>query len=71
MHEDVTATSSRVSALGPLLLLRRIAYPRRPLFVFGPYAVRGVVDLVLASVTALPPAAVALVLYGLSTSTGG
>ena len=58
------------AALGPLLLLRRIGDPRRPLFVFGPYAVRGVVDLVLAAVTALPLAAAALVVYGLSTSTG-
>jgi len=57
------------AALGPLLLLR-IDDPRRPLFVFGPYAVRGVVDLVLAAVSALPVAAVALVAYGLSTSTG-
>lgn len=57
------------AALGPLLL-RRIRDPRRPLFVFGPYAVRGLVDLVLAAVTALPAAAAALVLYGLSTSTG-
>ncbi len=55
--------------IGPLLL-RRITNPRRPLFVFGPYAVRGVVDLVLAVVTNLPVAAGALVLYGLSTSTG-
>lgn len=58
------------AALGPLLLLRRIKDPRRPLFVFGPYAVRGVVDLVLAVVTALPLAGAALVVYGLSTSTG-
>ncbi len=58
------------AALGPLLLLRRIKNPRRPLFVFGPYAVRGIVDLVLAAVTALPLAAAALVVYGLSTSTG-
>ena len=58
------------AALGPLLLLRRISDPRRPLFVFGPYAVRGLVDLVLAMVTALPLAAVALLFYGLSTSTG-
>ncbi len=58
------------AALGPLLLLRRIRNPRRPLFVFGPYAVRGVVDLVLAAVTALPVAAASLVFYGLSTSTG-
>lgn len=58
------------AAAGPLLLLRRIDDPRRPLFVFGPYAVRGVVDLVLAVVTSVPLAAAALVLYGLSTSTG-
>lgn len=58
------------AALGPLLLLRMIKDPRRPLFVFGPYAVRGVVDLVLALVTAVPLAAGALVLYGLSTSVG-
>ncbi len=58
------------AATGPLLLLKRIKNPRRPLFVFGPYAVRGVVDLVLAAVTALPLAAAALVVYGLSTSTG-
>jgi len=58
------------AALGPLLLLRRITDPRRPLFVFGPYAVRGVVDLVLAVATSVPVAACALVLYGLSTSTG-
>lgn len=58
------------AALGPLLLLRRITDPRRPLFVFGPYAVRGVADLVLAVVTTIPLAAAALVFYGLSTSTG-
>ena len=58
------------AALGPLLLLRRIHDPRRPLFVFGPYAVRGVVDLVLVAVTSVPLAAAALVVYGLSTSTG-
>lgn len=58
------------AALGPLLLLRRVTDPRRPLFVFGPYAVRGLVDLVLVVVTAVPVAAAALVVYGLSTSTG-
>jgi MFS family permease len=58
------------AALGPLLLLRRIKDPRRPLFVFGPYAVRGLVDLVLAVVTTVPLAAGALLFYGLSTSTG-
>ena len=58
------------AALGPLLLMRRIKDPLRPLFVFGPYAVRGAVDLVLALVTTLPLAAGALLFYGLSTSTG-
>jgi len=58
------------AAVGPLLLLRRITDPRRPLFVFGPYAVRGIVDLVLAVATSVPLAACALVVYGLSTSTG-
>jgi hypothetical protein len=58
------------AAIGPLLLLRRISNPHRAVFVFGPYAVRGVVDLVLAVATNIPLAAAALVLYGLSTSTG-
>lgn len=58
------------AALGPLLLLRRIKDPRRPLLVFGPYAVRGAVDLILAVVTTVPLAAGALLFYGLSTSTG-
>jgi len=58
------------AALGPLLLLRHVTDPRRPLFVFGPYAVRGIVDLVLAVATSVPLAACALVFYGLSTSSG-
>ena len=58
------------AATGPLLLLRRIRDPRRPVFVFGPYALRGVVDLVLTFATSVPLAAGALVLYGLATSTG-
>ena len=58
------------AATGPLLLLGWIKDPRRPLFVFGPYAVRGLVDLVLATVTSLPLGAAALVVYGLSTATG-
>ena len=58
------------AALGPLVLLARINDPRRPLFVFGPYAMRGIVDLILAAVTSRPLAAAALVAYGLSTSTG-
>ena len=49
------------AALGPLVLLRRINDPRRTLFIFGAYAVRAMVDLVLAA---------ALVACRLSTSTG-
>lgn len=55
---------------GPQLLRRFATDPRRPLWVFGPYAVRGTVDLVLAVVTALPAAVAAVVFYGLSTSAG-
>lgn len=58
------------AALGPLALLRLIREPRRPVFVFGPFALRGVVDLIIASVTAIPLAAAALVVYGMGTSTG-
>ncbi|MDQ3053117.1 MAG: MFS transporter [Actinomycetota bacterium] len=55
------------AVLGPFLLTRLVSDPRRPLFVFGPYVLRGVVDIALAIFTALP---VALVVYGLGTSTG-
>lgn len=58
------------AALGPLALLRLVRNPRRPVFVFGPFALRGFVDLVLASVAALPVAVGALVAYGVGTSTG-
>lgn len=58
------------AALGPLVLLRLIRDPVRPLFVFAPFGLRGVVDLLLAAITALPLAAAALVAYGVGTSTG-
>jgi len=58
------------AALGPLVMLRLIRDPARPVFVFGPFGLRGVVDLVLASVTAVPLAAASLVAYGVGTSTG-
>lgn len=58
------------AALGPLVLLRLVRDPRRPVFVFGPFALRGLVDLVVAGVAALPVAAAALVAYGVGTSTG-
>ncbi len=58
------------AAAGPLLLTRLAGDPRRPAFVFGPYLLRGAVDLILASFAALPVALAALAVYGLGTSTG-
>ncbi|MTV27805.1 MFS transporter [Nitriliruptoraceae bacterium ZYF776] len=58
------------AVLGPLLLTRLTRDPRRPAFVFGPFVLRGVVDLLLASIRSLPLAVGALGLYGLGTSTG-
>lgn len=51
---------------GPFLLTRLSVQARRPRVVFAAFGLRGLVDLVLASVTALG----ALVLYGMGTSTG-
>lgn len=58
------------AALGPLLLARLTDDPRRPTFVFGPFLLRGVVDLVLANARVFPVAVGALGAYGLGTSTG-
>lgn len=58
------------AALGPLVLIRFIRDTARPGWVFGPYALRGGVDLVLAASSNLPAAAAALSVYGLGTSTG-
>ncbi len=55
---------------GPLLLSRVSGWARRPHALFLAFGVRGVVDVVLATVTAIPAALVALVGYGLGTSTG-
>lgn len=56
--------------LGPLLLPRLGARARNPGILFGAFGLRGLVDLVLATITALPAAVAALVFYGLGTSTG-
>lgn len=56
--------------VGPLLLTRLADQLRRPVVIFGAFGVRGVVDLVLATVVTLPVALGSLVLYGLGTSTG-
>jgi MFS family permease len=58
------------AALGPLVMLRLIRDPARPLFVFVPFGLRGVVDLVLATSAAFPVAVASLVAYGVGTSTG-
>jgi len=58
------------AVIGPLALTRFSGQVRRPRVVFAAFGLRGVVDVVLASVTALPAALGALALYGLGTSTG-
>jgi len=58
------------AAVGPLLLARLTHDPRRPALVFGPYLLRGAVDLILAATRSLPAAMGALALYGVGTSTG-
>jgi MFS family permease len=55
------------AALGPLVVSRAVREIRRPLWLFGPYLLRGIVDLVLASFGA---ALGALACYGVATSTG-
>lgn len=55
---------------GPVLLARLPAFARRPTAVFAAFGLRGLVDLVLATITVLPAALAALVCYGLGTSTG-
>lgn len=57
------------AALGPLLL-RRFVRAGDKRWLFGPYALRGGVDLVLASVGQPVVAGAALAAYGVGTSTG-
>lgn len=57
------------AALGPLVL-RRCIRPADARWLFGPYAVRGAVDLTLATVSSPVVAGPALALYGVGTSTG-
>jgi MFS family permease len=56
--------------LGPLLLTRLSDQIRRPRVLFGAFGLRGLVDVALATSTALPAALAALAFYGLGTSTG-
>ena len=55
--------------VGPLAL-RRFVRPGRRLWLFGPYGVRGLVDLSLAAVASPAVAVPALTAYGVGTSTG-
>ena len=57
------------AALGPALLRRFIRVADRR-WLFGPYLVRGAVDLTLATVASPIIAGTSLVFYGMSTSTG-
>jgi MFS family permease len=57
------------AALGPALL-RRFIRPGDRRWVFGPFAVRGGVDVVLATIAEPVVAGGVLVVYGMSTSTG-
>ncbi|MGI8809158.1 MAG: MFS transporter [Acidimicrobiales bacterium] len=58
------------AGLGPLVLRRLIANPRRPAVLFGPYLLRGGVDLTLAASSSFGVALAALGVYGVGTSTG-
>lgn len=55
---------------GPLVLQRFVTDVRRPSLMFGPYLLRGIVDLVLAAFSNFAVALGALAVYGLGTSTG-
>ena len=58
------------AGFGPLVLQHLVDDVRRPRFLFGPYLLRGAVDLVLAISTSFAIALGALALYGVGTSTG-
>lgn len=58
------------AGIGPLVLQRLVADVRRPGLLFGPYLLRGAVDLVLAASTSFGVALVSLAAYGVGTSTG-
>lgn len=58
------------AGLGPLVLQRVVSDVRRPGLLFGPYLLRGAVDLVLAAFSSFAVALGALAAYGVGTSTG-
>jgi predicted MFS family arabinose efflux permease len=58
------------AGLGPLVLHRLVGDVRHPGWLFGPYLLRGAVDLTLAASTSYPLSLGALAVYGVGTSTG-
>jgi MFS family permease len=58
------------AGLGPLVLQRRVQDVNRRRYLFGPYLLRGIVDVVMAASSSLGVALGALGLYGRGTSTG-
>ncbi|MEO6123064.1 MAG: MFS transporter [Ilumatobacteraceae bacterium] len=58
------------AVLGPLVLQRYVTDVRRPILLFGPYLLRGLVDLILAAVSNFAAALTSLAFYGIGTSTG-
>jgi MFS family permease len=58
------------AGIGPLALRRLMSDPRRRALLFGPYLLRGGVDLTLAASSSFGVALVALGAYGVGTSTG-
>lgn len=58
------------AGLGPMVLQRLVRDVRRRGWLFGPYLLRGAVDLALATSASFPLALGALATYGAGTSTG-
>lgn len=58
------------AGIGPLILGRVVRDVHHPALLFGPYLLRGLVDLALAGFASFAGALVALGAYGLGTSTG-
>jgi len=76
LHIDATGFGLLLAAIGvgagvgPLVLQRYVTDVRQPLLLFGPYILRGLVDLILAAVSNFAVAVVSLGFYGIGTSTG-
>ena len=76
LHIDATGFGLLLAAIGvgagvgPLVLQRYVTDVRQPLLLFGPYILRGLVDLILAAVSNFAVALVSLGFYGIGTSTG-